>query len=78
MSLFERTYARELTLGDDAQDLRALWTSVRDRVRRALEARGTFPRLRRASLRRLGRVIEKEVPRLRAEAGGRTQDEEEG
>lgn len=67
-ALFERTYARELTLGDDADDLRALWASVRDRARRALEARGAFGRLRRGERNRLARVIEKDVPDLRARA----------
>ena len=46
-SLFERAYARELTLGDDADDLRALWATVRDRLRRALETGRVFPGARR-------------------------------
>ncbi len=36
--LFRRTFARELTLGDEAEDLEALWATVKDRVRRALDA----------------------------------------
>lgn len=66
-ALFERTYARELTLGDQTDDLRALWASVRDRVRRALEAQGNFPRLRRGDLKAMARVVADEVPRLRAQ-----------
>lgn len=66
-ALFERTYARELTLGDQTDDLRALWASVRDRVRRALEAQGNFPRLRRGDLKAMERVVNDEVPRLRAQ-----------
>ncbi len=74
-ALFERAYSRELTLGDQADDLRALWGSVRDRVRRALEAKGDFGRLRRGDLKRLARVIEEEVPRLRTQAasGGKVE-----
>ena len=67
-ALFEASYRRELTLGDGAADLRALWASVRERVRRALEAQGSFKRLRRAEIRRLDKVIEEDVPALRARA----------
>jgi hypothetical protein len=70
-ALFDRTYARELTLGDEAHDLRALWGSVRDRAQRALVAReGKLPRLRRGELKKLEKVIEKQVPELRAQAAG--------
>lgn len=68
-ALFERTYARELTLGDQAHDLRALWASVRDRTQRALVAsEGKLPRLGRGELRRLDKVIEHRVPELRSQA----------
>lgn len=67
-ALFERTYARELTLGDQAEDLRALWQSVRDRVRRVLEARPSLPLARRGELKRLEKVIGQDVPALRARA----------
>lgn len=67
-ALFDRTYRRELTLGEKADDLRGLWASVRERVKRALAARGTFPRLKRGDLRRLDKVLDGEVPALRAEA----------
>lgn len=67
-ALFERAYARDLTLGDQADDLRNLWSSVRDRVRRALDAHGNFPRLRRSDLRRLEKVLDTEVPAMRAKA----------
>lgn len=70
--LFRRTYARELTLGDQAEDLEALWATVRDRVRRALEARqGAAPIAWRTELKRLDRVIAKDVPDLRAQASRR-------
>ena len=67
-ALFERTYRKELTLGESADDLQGLWGSVRERVKRALEAEGSFPRLRRAELKRLDKVLASEVPELRAEA----------
>jgi hypothetical protein len=66
-AVFERAYARQLTLGDQVEDLRALWASVRERTRRALDARGgDAPLARRAEQKKLERVIEKEVPELRA------------
>ncbi len=69
-ALFERAYARELVLGDGAEDLRALWASVRERVRRALDARGGAPvRLRRSEARRLDRLIGEEIKALRSRAG---------
>lgn len=67
-ALFERTYARELTLGDQAEDLRALWLSVRDRVRRVIEAHPRLPLARRGDLKRLEKVIAQDVPALRARA----------
>lgn len=67
-ALFERTYRKELTLGEAADDLQGLWGSVRERVKRALDAEGGFPRLRRAELKRLDKVLGTEVPELRAEA----------
>jgi hypothetical protein len=71
-ALFQRAYARELTLGDDAEDLQALWISVRDRVRRALEARGgAAPKAWITERRRLERVIDKDIPELRALASKR-------
>jgi hypothetical protein len=73
-ALFERTYARELTLGDEAHDLRALWASVRDRAQRALTARGNFPVNKRSELRRLDKVIDKEIPELRALASKARED----
>jgi hypothetical protein len=70
--LFKRTFARELTLGEKHEDLQALWATVRDRVRRALEARGGKATLcRPGELRRIERVIEREVPELRALASKR-------
>lgn len=66
-ALFERSYARQLTLGDDKEDLRALWLSVRERVRRSLDARSGSPaKAWRGDFKKLERVIEKEVPELRA------------
>lgn len=71
-ALYRRTFARELTLGEKAEDLEALWATVRDRVRRALEARaGAAPLAWRSELKRLDRVIEREVPELRAMASKR-------
>jgi len=67
-SAFERAFARELTLGDEAEDLRALWKSVRERLRRAIAARGKLPRARRSDLRRLRDVIDERIPALRASA----------
>jgi hypothetical protein len=65
--LFKRTFARELTLGDQAEDLEALWATVRERVRRALEAKGgKAPLAWRAELKRMDKVIERGVPDLRA------------
>ncbi|MEZ6185432.1 MAG: dynamin family protein [Planctomycetota bacterium] len=70
--LFESTFARELTLGDNAEDLRALWASVRERVRRALETGRRFPRARRAEFKRLEKVIQKSIPALRVKAAEST------
>lgn len=67
-ALFERTYRRELTLGDGADDLRAIWSSVRERVKRALDARESFSGLRRNDLKRLDKLIDEDVPKLRAKA----------
>lgn len=70
--LFRRTFARELTLGDEAEDLEALWATVKDRVRRALDARqGKAPVAWRTELRRLDKVIDRDVPELRASASRR-------
>jgi hypothetical protein len=66
-SLFERAYARELTLGDEADDLRALWGTVRDRLRRALATDRVFPGARRSDMRKLNKVIEKDIPELRTQ-----------
>ena len=70
--LFESTFARELTLGDNAEDLRAVWASVRERVRRALETGKRFPRARRAEFKRLEKVITKSIPALRLKAAEST------
>lgn len=70
--LFRRTFARELTLGDEAEDLEALWATVKDRVRRALDAQqGRAPAAWRTEVRRLDKVIDREVPDLRATASRR-------
>jgi GTPase SAR1 family protein len=70
--LFRRTFARELTLGDESEDLEALWATVKDRVRRALDARqGKTPVAWRAEVKRLDKVIDREVPELRAAASRR-------
>src|SRR5262249_34983158 len=53
--VFGNAFERELVLGDRADDLRALWKSVQDRTRRALETltpRGA-PHLRRGEAKRL-------------------------
>lgn len=73
--LFERTFARQLTLRDDADDLRALWASVRDRVRRALDSGVPLGTLGRGELRRLDRAIREEIPELRAFASRETPGE---
>jgi len=70
--LFESTFARELTLGDNAEDLRAVWATVRDRVKRALDTGKRFPRARRAELKRLEKVITKSIPELRVKAAEST------
>ncbi|MBL4844247.1 MAG: dynamin family protein [Planctomycetes bacterium] len=67
-ALFERAYRRQLTLGEAADDLQGQWGSVKERVKRALEAQGTFPRLRRSEIKRMEKVLETEVPELRTEA----------
>lgn len=69
---FERTFERELLLGDRAADLEALWRSVRPRVRAALAAVGPrrAPRLRRAERRAIEGAIDGEIPAMRAGAAG--------
>lgn len=65
--LFKRTFARELTLGDQAEDLEALWATVRERVKRALEAKGgKAPVAWRTELKKMDKVVERAVPELRA------------
>jgi len=68
--LFARAFERELLLGDRADDLRALWKSVRDRTQKALTTLGAgkVPRLRRGEAKRLEQAIEKEIPAIRSEA----------
>jgi GTPase SAR1 family protein len=68
--VFARAFERELLLGDRAEDVRALWKSVRDRTQRALSTVGVgaVPRLRRGDARRLEQAIEREIPQLRTEA----------
>lgn len=67
-ALFERTFSRELTLGDQADDLRAIWATVKERVQKTLDANTQYPRLRRGELKDLEKVIKKEVPALRSMA----------
>jgi hypothetical protein len=70
--VFSRAFERELLVGDRADDIRALWKSVRDRAHRALASVGaaSIPRLRRGERRKLEHAIEKEIPALRAESQG--------
>jgi hypothetical protein len=75
-ALFERAYAVELALGDEAQDLRALWSSVKDRVGRSLDARGNFGSLRRGDHKNLEKVIDTQIPELRALAASEPAAEE--
>jgi hypothetical protein len=67
--LFERAFARELLLGERGDDLIALWKSVKDRTRRALETVGPrrAPKLWGGELRRIDRAIQNDIPALRAE-----------
>ncbi len=68
--VFARAFERELALGDRADDLRALWKSVRDRTQRALSTVGVthVTRLKRSESKKLDQAIEKEIPALRSEA----------
>ncbi|HZU98827.1 MAG TPA: dynamin family protein [Planctomycetota bacterium] len=68
--VFARAFDRELALGDRADDLRALWKSVRDRTQRALSTVGVthVTRLKRSESKKLDQAIEKEIPALRSEA----------
>ena len=66
--LFEEVFARPLTLKEQAPDLRALWTSVEEQVHLALEAAGQFGGLGRGDLKRLDRIVDVEVPKMRTEA----------
>jgi hypothetical protein len=69
-AVFARAFERELLLGDRAEDLNALWKSVRERTQRALQTVGVarVPRLRRGEAKRLERAIEDDIPAIRAEA----------
>ena len=67
-SVFERVYARELLQRERADDLRALWEGVHPRTRATLEALGlpAVPRLDGEASGRLDRLLETEIPQLRA------------
>jgi hypothetical protein len=67
--VFTNAFERELVLGDRADDLRALWKSVQDRTRRSLETLRPkrAPHLRRGEARRLEKLINDEIPALRAQ-----------
>jgi hypothetical protein len=68
--VFARAFERELLLGDRADDVKALWKSVRERTQKALATLGVphVPRLKRGEAKRLETAIEKEIPALRNEA----------
>jgi len=67
-SVFEKVHARELLQRDRTDDLRALWAGIHPRTRATLEALGVsaMPRLGAEEAARLDRLLESEVPQLRA------------
>jgi hypothetical protein len=67
-SVFEKVHARELLQRERVDDLRALWEGVHPRTRATLEALGlsAVPRLDGESAGRLDRLLETEIPQLRA------------
>ncbi len=66
--LFEEAFERPLKLDEQGADLRALWTSVEDQVTLAFKTAETFKGLSRSERRRIDKIIDVEVPRMRAEA----------
>ena len=66
--LFEHAFAQELALKDKVGDLRQLWASVEGQVRLAFRAGNSFSSLGRSDLRKLDRILNVEVPKMRAEA----------
>ncbi len=66
--LFEEAYAQQLTLKEETADLKVLWRSVETPVRRSFEAGDRFRSLGRGERRRLQRIIDVEVPKMRSVA----------
>ncbi len=66
--IFERLHRDDYALGDEA-DLSALWSRIKDRVRRSIENIGLkkMPRTRRRDLLSLEKIYQDFVPTLRAE-----------
>ena len=67
-SVFEKVHARELLQRERSDDLRALWDGVQPRTRATIEAIGlaAVPRLGAEEAARLDRLLESDVPQLRA------------
>jgi hypothetical protein len=68
--VFERSFERELVLGDRSDDLRSLWKTVKDRTQKALQTLEVrkIPRLRRGEVKRMDALIQGQIPALRNSA----------
>ena len=73
--LFEEAFERPLKLKEQEADLRALWGSVKDQVNLAFGVAGRFGGLGRGELKRIDKVIDVEVPKMRSEAEAQQQKE---
>jgi hypothetical protein len=67
-AVFDRLHARELVQRERAEDLRSRWAEVQPRTKAAIESLGllSFGRLDGEDAERLDRVIERDIPELRA------------
>jgi hypothetical protein len=74
--VFESVYHNELILSGAADDLRALWSAVQERAVKALETLGidSIRPLSRGEEKRLGQIIDKEIPALRAKVHDRIRE----
>ena len=73
--LFEEAYSQALTLKEQADDLKALWASVEGQVDLAFEAGDEFRAIGRGELKRIDKIINVEVPRMRSTAEELRKDE---
>jgi hypothetical protein len=74
--VFESVYHKDLVLSGAADDLRALWNSVQERSVKALKTLGVdcIRPLRTSEERKMGVIIEREVPEIRSKVHNAVRD----